>query len=62
MREPHRPESVALSGAEQRAFDALVDHLAVDDPAFAARLRTRAADRRWYTWARRRDRRLRPDS
>jgi hypothetical protein len=58
----HQHDPVALSGAERRAFDALVDQLAVDDPVFAARMQTRAADSRWYTWARRRNRRLGPNS
>jgi hypothetical protein len=58
----HQHDPVALSGAERRAFDDLIDQLAVDDPVFAARMQARGTDSRWYTWARRRDRRLRPES
>jgi hypothetical protein len=60
MDDRHDPK--ALSGSERRAFDAIIDQLAVDDPVFAARMQARGTDSRWYTWARRRDRRLRPGS
>jgi Protein of unknown function (DUF3040) len=60
MDDQHDP--VALSGYERRAFQAIIDQLAVDDPVYAARMQTRGTDSRWYTWARRRDRRLRPES
>lgn len=59
-RDPH--ESLALPAEERRAFEAIIGYLAVDDPTFAARMQTRSTDSRWYTWARRRNRRLNPGS
>jgi hypothetical protein len=57
-----RHDPVALSGSERRAFDAIIDQLAVDDPVYAARMQARSTDSRWYIWARRHNRRLRPNS
>ena len=48
---PHDP--LALTEQERHRFESIVEGLALDDPEWWARLRSRSADGYWTRWLRR---------